>query len=139
MVSAEITEFISLLAVLFGGGMFGAWLMHKINFPTMIGFILIGIIAGPFGLGVVTDTELINLLAEFGIIILLFVVGLEFSLSKLKRIGGQGILVGTIQLSIVFFLGYVTALSFGWTHMRGPLPWQHSVNYQYSRFAKTVA
>ncbi|NNM03426.1 MAG: hypothetical protein HKP26_07735, partial [Nitrosopumilus sp.] len=99
--------------------MFGAWLMHKINFPTMIGFILIGIIAGPFGLGVVTDTELINLLAEFGIIILLFVVGLEFSLSKLKRIGGQGILVGTIQLSIVFFLGYVTALSFGWTHIEG--------------------
>lgn len=119
MVSAEITEFISLLAVLFGGGMFGAWLMHKINFPTMIGFILIGIIAGPFGLGVVKDTELINLLAEFGIIILLFVVGLEFSLSKLKRIGGQGIMVGTIQLSIVFFLGYVTALSFGWTHMEG--------------------
>jgi len=119
VVSAEITEFISLLAVLFGGGMFGAWLMHKINFPTMIGFILIGIIAGPFGLGVVKDTELINLLAEFGIIILLFVVGLEFSLSKLKRIGGQGIMVGTIQLSIVFFLGYVTALSFGWTHMEG--------------------
>ena len=74
MVSAEITEFISLLTVLLGGGMIGAWLMHKIKFPTMIGFILIGIIAGPFGLGVVNDTELINLLAEFGIIILLFVV-----------------------------------------------------------------
>lgn len=119
MVSAEITGFISLLAVLFGGGMFCAWIMHKIKFPTMIGFILIGIIAGPFGLGIVTDTELINLLAEFGIIILLFVVGLEFSLSKLKRVGGQGIMVGTIQLSIVFFLGYVTALSFGWTHIEG--------------------
>lgn len=119
MVSAEITEFISLLTVLLGGGMIGAWLMHKIKFPTMIGFILIGIISGPFGLGVVNDTDLINLLAEFGIIILLFVVGLEFSLEKLRRIGSQGILVGTIQLSIVFFLGYVTALSFGWTHIEG--------------------
>ncbi|BDQ29931.1 potassium transporter [Nitrosopumilus zosterae] len=119
MVSAEITEFISLLTVLLGGGMIGAWLMHKIKFPTMIGFILIGIIAGPFGLGIVKDTELINLLAEFGIVILLFVVGLEFSLEKLRRIGSQGILVGTIQLSIVFFLGYVTALSFGWTHIEG--------------------
>ena len=99
--------------------MIGAWLMHKIKFPTMIGFILIGIIAGPFGLGIVKDTELINLLAEFGIIILLFVVGLEFSLEKLRRIGSQGIMVGTIQLSIVFFLGYVTALSFGWTHIEG--------------------
>ena len=119
MVSAESTEFISLLTILLGGGMIGAWIMHKIKFPTMIGFILIGIIAGPFGLGIVSDTELINLLAEFGIIILLFVVGLEFSLEKLRRIGGQGIMVGTIQLSIVFFLGYVTALSFGWTHVEG--------------------
>ena len=119
VVSAAITEFISLLTVLLGGGMIGAWLMHKIKFPTMIGFILIGIIAGPFGLGIVKDTELINLLAEFGIIILLFVVGLEFSLEKLRRIGSQGIMVGTIQLSIVFFLGYVTALSFGWTHIEG--------------------
>lgn len=119
MVSAEITEFISLLTVLLGGGMIGAWLMHKIKFPTMIGFILIGIVAGPFGLGIVKDTELINLLAEFGIMILLFVVGLEFSLGKLRRIGSQGIMVGTIQLSIVFFLGYVTALSFGWTHIEG--------------------
>lgn len=119
MVSAGSTEFISLLAVLLGGGMFGAWLMHKIKFPTMIGFILIGIVAGPFGLGVVTDTELINILAEFGIIILLFVVGLEFSIDKLRRIGSKGILVGTVQLSIVFFLGYITATSFGWTHIEG--------------------
>jgi CPA2 family monovalent cation:H+ antiporter-2 len=62
MVSAGVTEFLSLLAILFGGGMISAWIMHKIHFPTIIGFILIGIIAGPFGLGLVKDTELINLL-----------------------------------------------------------------------------
>ncbi len=67
MVSAGVTEFLSLLAVLFGGGMISAWIMHKIRFPTIIGFILIGIIAGPFGLGIIKDAELINLLAEFGI------------------------------------------------------------------------
>lgn len=119
MVSAGSTEFISLLAILFGGGMLGAWIMHKIKFPTMIGFILIGIVAGPYGFGVVEDTELINLLAEFGIIILLFVIGLEFSLKKLQRISSKGMLVGVIQLAIVFFLGYVGALSFGWSHMEG--------------------
>jgi len=117
MVSAGVTEFLSLLAVLFGGGMISAWIMHKIHFPTIIGFILIGIIAGPFGLGLVKDTELINLLAEFGIIILLFVVGLEFSLKKLQKVGFTGILVGTIQLAIVFSLGYVVAMAFDWTHL----------------------
>ena len=117
MVSTGVTEFLSLLAILFGGGMISAWIMHKIRLPTIIGFILIGIIAGPFGLGLVKDTELINLLAEFGIIILLFVIGLEFSLKKLQKVGLTGVLVGTIQLAIVFSLGYVVALAFDWTHL----------------------
>ncbi len=117
MVSEGVTEFLSLLAVLFGGGMLGAWLMHKIKFPTIIGFILIGIIVGPFGLSIITDTDLINLLAEFGIIILLFVVGLEFNISKLRKVGLNGVIIGTTQLAIVFFLGYVLAMAFGWTHL----------------------
>lgn len=57
--------------------MISAWFMHKIHFTTIISFIVIGIVAGPFGLGIVTDTELINLLAEFGIIILLFGEGVQ--------------------------------------------------------------
>ena len=117
LVSAGTTEFLSLLAVLFGGGMIGAWLMHKIKFPTIIGFILVGIIVGPYGLSIIEDTELINLLAEFGIIILLFVVGLEFSIHKLKRVGLNGIIIGTVQLGIVFFLGYVVAVALGWSHL----------------------
>jgi CPA2 family monovalent cation:H+ antiporter-2 len=117
MVSAGVTEFLILLAILFGGGMISAWIMHKIHLPTIIGFILIGIVAGPFGLGLVKDTDLINLLAEFGIIILLFVIGLEFSLKKLQKVGLAGVLVGTIQLAIVFSLGYVVALAFDWTHL----------------------
>ena len=117
MVSAGVTEFLTLLAIIFGGGMASAWIMHKIKVPTIIGFILIGIIVGPFGIGIVTDTELVNLLAEFGIIILLFVVGLEFSIKKLQRVGFTGILIGTIQLAIVFSLGYVVAMAFNWTHL----------------------
>ncbi|MHA7647546.1 cation:proton antiporter domain-containing protein [Nitrosopumilus sp. S4] len=117
MVSAGVTEFLSLLTVLFGGGMICAWLMHKIKFPTIIGFILIGIVAGPFGLGVVTDTELINLLAEFGIIILLFVVGLEFSIQKLKNVGLNGVIIGTVQLGIVFSAGYILGIALSWTHL----------------------
>lgn len=117
MVSAGTTEFLSLLAILFGGGMIGAWLMHKIKFPTILGFILVGIIVGPYGLSVIKDTELINLLAEFGIIVLLFVVGLEFSINKLKRVGLNGIVIGTVQLGIVFFLGYIVAVALNWSHL----------------------
>ncbi|MGY5149284.1 MAG: cation:proton antiporter domain-containing protein [Candidatus Nitrosopumilus sp. bin_68KS] len=113
----EVTEFLALLALLLGGGMIGAGIMKKIKFPTIIGFILIGMIAGPYGLGIVDDVELINLLAELGIIILLFVVGLEFSLQKLRKAGMKAITVGMTELSIMFFLAYIGAFSFGWTHL----------------------
>jgi monovalent cation:H+ antiporter-2, CPA2 family len=115
--TVEVTDFLALLALLLGGGMIGAGIMKKIKFPTIIGFILIGMIAGPYGLGVVDDVELINLLAELGIIILLFVVGLEFSLQKLRKAGIKPIVVGMSELSIMFFLAYVGAFSFGWTHL----------------------
>lgn len=97
--------------------MIGAGIMKKIRFPTIIGFIIIGMIAGPYGLGIVEDVELINLLAELGIIILLFVVGLEFSLQKLRKAGMKAIIVGMTELSIMFFLAYVGAFSFGWSHL----------------------
>jgi len=115
--TVAVTDFLALLALLLGGGMIGAGIMKKIKFPTIIGFILIGMIAGPYGLGIVDDVELINLLAELGIIILLFVVGLEFSLQKLRQAGIKSILVGMSELSIMFFLAYIGAFSFGWSHL----------------------
>ncbi|NNM36572.1 MAG: cation:proton antiporter [Nitrosopumilus sp.] len=115
--TVEVTDFLALLALLLGGGMIGAGIMKKIKFPTIIGFILIGMIAGPYGLGIVDDVELINLLAELGIIILLFVLGLEFSLQKLRKAGIKAIVVGMSELSIMFFLAYVGAFSFGWSHL----------------------
>jgi len=115
--TVEVTDFLALLALLLGGGMIGAGIMKKIKFPTIIGFILIGMIAGPYGLGIVDDVELINLLAELGIIILLFVVGLEFSLQKLRKAGIKPIVVGMSELSIMFFLAYIGAFSFGWSHL----------------------
>ncbi|MBT8242709.1 MAG: cation:proton antiporter [Nitrosopumilus sp.] len=115
--TVEVTDFLALLALLLGGGMIGAGIMKKIKFPTIIGFILIGMIAGPYGLGIVDDVDLINLLAELGIIILLFVLGLEFSLQKLRKAGIKAIVVGMSELSIMFFLAYVGAFSFGWSHL----------------------
>ena len=117
MTETGVTEFLALLALLLGGGMIGAGIMKKIKFPTIVGFILIGMIAGPYGLGIVKDVELINLLAELGIIILLFVVGLEFSLQKLREAGIKAITIGMTELSIMFFLAYIGAFSFGWSHL----------------------
>jgi len=64
LAGAGVTGFLALLALLLGGGMIGAGIMKKIKFPTIIGFIIIGMIAGPYGLGIADDVELINLLAD---------------------------------------------------------------------------
>jgi len=92
----DVTDFLALLVLLLGSAMVGATLTKKIRYPPVLGFILVGIAIGPFGFGVVTDLELVNLLAEFGIVILLFVVGLEFSINKLREIGGTALIVALI-------------------------------------------
>ena len=56
----------------------------KLRFPSIIGFLLTGIIIGPSALGLVETLSEIEVLAEIGIILLMFTIGLEFSLAKIK-------------------------------------------------------
>lgn len=110
----SVTEFLALLALLLGGAMAGAGLIKKIRYPPVLGFILIGIAIGPFGFGMIKDLELVDLLAEFGIVILLFVVGLEFSIHKLREIGGTAVIVALIEQSVMFFIGFIIGYLLGW-------------------------
>ncbi len=110
----NVSEFLTLLALLLGGAIVGGALIKKIRFPPVLGFILIGIAIGPFGFKAVTDLDLVNLLAEFGIVILLFVVGLEFSINKLREVGSTALIVGLIEQSIMFFIGFIIGYLLGW-------------------------
>ena len=110
----SVTEFLTLLALLLGGAIAGGALIKKIRYPPILGFILIGIAIGPFGFGVVKDIELVDLLAEFGIVILLFVIGLEFSINKLREVGGTALIIGLLEQSIMFFIGFIIGYLLGW-------------------------
>jgi CPA2 family monovalent cation:H+ antiporter-2 len=82
-------------------------LSNKARVPPVVGFLLTGILIGPGGFSFVKDTETINVLAEIGVIMLLFMIGLEFTLTRLKRIrrnfwlGGGLQLLSTISVSTV--------------------------------------
>lgn len=99
------------------------FLASRLRFPTVIGFLFTGVIIGPYALGWVKDQYAIQSIAEFGVVLLLFSVGLEFSLEKLfkmKRIlliagGGQVFLtVGLVwTLGVVFHLSPITSFIFG--------------------------
>jgi CPA2 family monovalent cation:H+ antiporter-2 len=81
---------------------------RRLRLPPTIGFIVTGILIGPNGFGLVHDENFVRTLAEIGIILLLFTVGLEFSLADLRRMGRTAIIGGGLQVLIT--LGAVTGL-----------------------------
>jgi monovalent cation:H+ antiporter-2, CPA2 family len=74
------------------------FIFNRFKFPTIIGYLLTGIIAGPYLMGVIHQTQSINIMAELGIILLMFSIGLEFSLNHLLRIRRIVFLGGFMQL-----------------------------------------
>lgn len=87
-------------------------LFQRIRIPPVIGLIFTGIMLGPTGFGVVSDSGLISILAELGVVLLLFTIGLEFSLDDMKKLqkivfaGGlaQVMLTGMIIAALAFWL-----------------------------------
>ena len=71
---------------------------HKIKLPPVVGFLLTGILIGPGGFSLVKDTETISVLAEIGVVMLLFLVGLEFSADRLRKIQRNFWLGGGLQV-----------------------------------------
>lgn len=104
-------------------------LFQRFKLPTILGFLATGVIAGPHGLSLITATHDIEILAEIGVILLLFIIGMEFSLRNLALIKRTVLLGGTVQVlgTIVlvalvmrllnynmgeaFFMGFLIALS----------------------------
>ena len=72
-------------------------LAHRLRVPTLVGFLLTGMVIGPHALGFVREVETVNELAEIGAVLLLFAVGLELSLSRIIRLGGTVLRAGAIS------------------------------------------
>ncbi len=78
--------FLKTLVIIFGVSASVIFLLHKLRVPSIVGFLIAGVLLGPHGFGLIRDIREVELLAEIGIILLLFTVGLEISLKNLKRI-----------------------------------------------------
>jgi CPA2 family monovalent cation:H+ antiporter-2 len=77
-----------------------AFLFHRLRLPTIVGFMITGVIIGPYGLGLISDAEAIELMAELGVALLLFTIGLEFSLHRLLEMKRLVLLGGGLQVVI---------------------------------------
>jgi CPA2 family monovalent cation:H+ antiporter-2 len=88
-------------------------LFHKIKLPSVMGYLIAGILIGPYGLQLIEDIEAVKHLAEIGVILLLFVIGLEFSLTRFIKNLASVLGVGGFQLVL-------TAGTIGWIfHLYG--------------------
>jgi monovalent cation:H+ antiporter-2, CPA2 family len=83
----------------------GLALFERMRLPAIAGFLVVGAIAGPGGLGLVPDPDRVRLLAEIGVIFLLFEIGLELPLSRLRDLGRMGLIAGGTQ--VVLTVGIV--------------------------------
>jgi K+:H+ antiporter len=73
--------------------------LSRARVPPIVAFIIAGAVAGPTGIGIVKTEEDVNLLADLGIVLLLFTVGLEFSLNEIQRIWKAVVFGGTLQIA----------------------------------------
>jgi CPA2 family monovalent cation:H+ antiporter-2 len=98
---------------------FGGVIARRIGLPTIVGYMLAGIVIGPFTPGFVGDVKTISQLAELGVIFLMFGVGLHFSLSDLWKVRDIAIPGALGQMIIATLMGYGLTQVWGWPRSAG--------------------
>ncbi|MEM4397926.1 MAG: cation:proton antiporter [Candidatus Woesearchaeota archaeon] len=101
------------LGILFLFAIIGGVIAAKLKQPPVIGLLLIGSLIGPHMFNLVKDTHMIEIMAELGSILLLFVIGLEFVIPKLLKIGFKALMVGIFKIGIFFFVLYEILILLG--------------------------
>lgn len=109
---------ISLVATLTMGlvlAFFGGLLAHKLRLPPLVGYLLAGMTVGPFTPGFVADAHLAAQLAEIGVILLMFGVGLHFSIKDLREVRAIALPGAIAQIAVATGSGMALALVWGWS------------------------
>jgi CPA2 family monovalent cation:H+ antiporter-2 len=100
------------LAVIFAGSLLVILVFYRFKLPALPGFIVAGILLGPNALGLVSDPQDVEGLAEVGVIMLLFTIGIEFSLSRLREMGRQILASGVSQMGFTVLATLAVGLAF---------------------------
>lgn len=102
------------LAVVLGAALVGGLAAHLVRQPVILGYLVVGVLIGPFGLGLIRDQGTVQALAEFGVALLLFTVGVNFPLAELRAVQRVAILGGAVQIGATILVGLAAGTLFGW-------------------------
>jgi CPA2 family monovalent cation:H+ antiporter-2 len=108
-----IVDLVAALSLALAGG----WLAARFRLSPILGYLAAGLIISPFTPGFVGETERLRLLADIGVVLLMFGVGVQFSIEELLRAGPRISMLALMQIGGTMALGCLCGLAFGWSSM----------------------
>ncbi|MEL6438735.1 MAG: cation:proton antiporter [Cyanobacteria bacterium J06621_8] len=102
------------ITTVLGASAFGGFVAHRFRQPVLLGYLVCGLIIGPFGFGQISQIDEIKSLAEIGVAFLLFALGVEFSLAELKRVQDIAIKGSILQIGLTIALVATFCTFSGW-------------------------
>ncbi len=114
-VSTHDVPLIATIAVSLAFAFVGGMLAARLRLPPLVGYLLAGIVVGPFTPGFVADAHLAQQLAEIGVILLMFGVGIHFSIRDLIAVRGMALPGAFTQVVVASALGAGLAMAWGWS------------------------
>ncbi len=101
------------IVIIFGLSIIVLFIFHRLKIPSIVGFLITGILAGPHGFRLVNAVHEVEILAEIGVIFLLFTIGIEFSLKELLRIKKIVLIGGSIQVVSTILVSFAILTKIG--------------------------
>jgi CPA2 family monovalent cation:H+ antiporter-2 len=111
---------LSNIVIIFGLSIAVLLLCYRLHVPAIVGYLLTGVMAGPHGLGLIGEAREVEILAEIGVVWLLFTIGIEFSLKSLVRIKRSALIGGPLQVITTVVAASLLSWKFG-------LSWRESI------------
>ena len=110
----EELSLLTSMAIVLGIALIGGMAARLIRLPVILGYLLSGIVIGPHTLGVIRDVGEVETLATIGVALLMFTLGIEFSLKALRRVGKVAVFGGAAQIVATAALGLMVGWLLGW-------------------------
>ncbi len=113
---ATAHELLETLTIVLGTAAVTTVLFQRLKQPVVLGYLVAGLLIGPHvPIPLHADEAMVRTLSELGIILLMFALGLEFSLKKLFRVGPRAAFIAVVESSLMVSLGFAVGRLFGWT------------------------
>ncbi len=93
-----VNDFLQAILLIFGVSGLIIFILGKLKIPSIVGFLIAGTIIGPYGMGLIKDPHEVEIIAEIGVILLMFTIGIEFSIPRLMSLKKEVFLLGTLQV-----------------------------------------